>query len=100
LVWDNEAAVDSWRAGKPQLSDDFEAFRGMLGLRVIQCKPRDPEAKGLVERGNGYLETLFLPGRRFDGPDDFNHPLPSWIEKKANRRLTVGWLPTDRALEQ
>jgi transposase len=90
LVWDNEAAVGSWRAGKPKLTEDFEAFRGMLGLRVIQCKPRDPEAKGLVERGNGYLETSFLPGRGFDGPDDFNHQLQIWMEEKANQRLHRG----------
>jgi transposase len=38
----------------------MNAFRGMLGTRVIQCRPRDPEAKGLVERANGYLETSFL----------------------------------------
>ena len=34
-------------------------------MGVIVCKPGDPEAKGLVERANGYLETSFLPGRRF-----------------------------------
>ena len=34
--------------------------------------PRDPEAKGMVERANGHLETWFLPGRRFTGPADFN----------------------------
>lgn len=62
LVWDNEAAVGSWRAGKPKLTDDFEAFRGILGIGIHQCRPRDPESKGLVERANGYLETSFLPG--------------------------------------
>ena len=62
LVWDNESAVGSWRAGRPKLTAEFEAFRGMLGIRVIQCRPRDPESKGLVERANGYLETSFLPG--------------------------------------
>src|SRR5919112_368484 len=28
LVWDNEAAVGSWRAGRPRLTEDFEGFRG------------------------------------------------------------------------
>ncbi len=85
LVWDNEAAVGSWRAGKPKLTEEFEAFRGTLGIGVHQCRPRDPEAKGLVERANGYLETSFLPGRRFEDVDDFNRQLHAWLIKANNR---------------
>ena len=44
-----------------------------------QCRPRDPEAKGIVERGNGYLETSFLPGRTFTSPADFNTQLSAWL---------------------
>ncbi|WP_407646111.1 hypothetical protein [Actinacidiphila oryziradicis] len=43
-------------------------------------------SKGLVERANGYLETSFVPGRTFTGPDDFNSQLQDWL-KVANRRL-------------
>lgn len=97
LVWDNEAAVGSWRAGKPKLTEDFEAFRGSLGIGVHQCRPRDPEAKGLVERANQYLETSFLPGRMFTGPDDFNAQLAEWLQV-ANRRQhrALGCRPVDR----
>lgn len=97
LVWDNEAAVGSWRAGQPKLTADFEAFRGVLGIGVHQCRPRDPEAKGLVERANGYLETSFLPGRTFTGPEDFNAQLAEWLEL-ANRRKhrALGCRPLDR----
>ena len=79
LVWDNESAVGSWRAGRPKLTEDFEAFRGVLGCGVRQCRPGDPEAKGIVERGNGYLETSFLPGRTFTSPADFNAQLGAWL---------------------
>lgn len=97
LVWDNEAAVGSWRAGQPKLTADFEAFRGVLGIGVHQCRPRDPEAKGLVERANGFLETSFLPGRTFTGPEDFNAQLAEWLEL-ANRRKhrALGCRPLDR----
>lgn len=97
LVWDNEAAVGSWRAGQPKLTADFEAFRGVLGIGVHQCRPRDPEAKGLVERANGYLETSFLPGRTFTSPEDFNAQLAEWLEL-ANRRKhrALGCRPLDR----
>jgi transposase len=97
LVWDNESAVGSWRAGRPKLTAEFEAFRGMLGIRVIQCRPRDPEAKGLVERANGYLETSFLPGRAFDSPADFNAQLEEWLcRANARHHRVLGCRPADR----
>ncbi len=74
-VWDNESAVGSWRAERLRLPDDFEAFRGTLGIGVHQYRPRHPEAKSIVERANGYLETPFLPDRTFTGPADFNTQL-------------------------
>ncbi|MFD3622230.1 hypothetical protein ACFWWT_45165 [Streptomyces sp. NPDC058676] len=52
LVWDNEAGV-----GRGRLTAEFAAFAGLLATRIHLCRPRDPEAKGLVERANGYLET-------------------------------------------
>ncbi|EYR62044.1 transposase [Actinotalea ferrariae CF5-4] len=97
LVWDNEAAVGSWRAGRPRLTEEFEAFRGTLGISVHQCRPRDPEAKGLVERANGYLETSFLPGRTFTGPGDFNTQLSDWLTRaNARHHRTLGTRPVDR----
>ena len=48
LVWDNEPAVGSWRGGHPKLTEEFEAFRGVLGIGVHQCRPRDPESKPLL----------------------------------------------------
>jgi transposase len=97
LVWDNEAAVGSWRAGRPKLTDQFEGFRGTLGIRVVQCRPADPEAKGLVERANGYLETSFLPGRAFGSPADFNGQLERWLDRANSRQHRVlGCRPVDR----
>ncbi len=97
LVWDNESAVGSWRAGKPRLTEDFDAFRGVLGCGVHQCRPGDPEAKGIVERGNGYLETSFLPGRTFESPADFNTQLWAWLPV-ANQRIVrrIGCAPASR----
>ena len=97
LVWDNESAVGQWRGGKPALTEAMNAFRGTLGIKVIQCRPADPEAKGLVERANGYLETSFLPGRAFASPTDFNTQLADWLvlaNQRQHRRL--GCRPIDR----
>ncbi|AQW48279.1 transposase [Streptomyces hygroscopicus] len=97
LVWDNEGTVGSWPGGRPHLTEDFAAFAGLLGIRIIQCRPGDPEAKGLVERANGYLETSFLPGRVFASPTDFNIQLADWLAR-ANRRIhrTLQAHPSDR----
>jgi transposase len=85
-VYDNEGALVSRQGGKANLSDPFQRFRGTLGMKVIVLRPRDPEAKGVVERHNGYLETSFLPGRRFTSPADFNAQFTEWLER-ANRRI-------------
>jgi transposase len=67
LVWDGEGAIGRWRAGRPELTADCQAFRGTLGAKVVVCRPADPEAKGLIERAHDYLERSFLPGRAFAG---------------------------------
>ena len=45
LVWEGEGAIGRWRAGKPELTAECQAFRGTLGTRVVVCRPADPEAK-------------------------------------------------------
>jgi transposase len=97
LVWDNESGIGQWRGGKPQLTAAMNAFRGSLGIRVLQCRPADPESKGLVERANGYLETSFLPGRTFTSPADFNAQLQQWLVLANQRRhRALGCRPVDR----
>ena len=97
LVWDGEGAIGRWRAGKPELTAECQAFRGTLGTRVVVCRPADPESKGLVERANGYLETSFLPGRQFASPDDFNAQLAEWTATVNGRvRRALGCAPADR----
>ncbi|MFI7650510.1 hypothetical protein ACIBTZ_31200 [Micromonospora sp. NPDC049460] len=102
LVWDNEPAGGWWKAGRPALSREFESFRGTLGVKVVQLRPRDPESKGLVERANGYLETSFLSGRVFNSPRDFNDQLTEWLTRQrapslAHRVRPVYRLGADRA---
>jgi len=97
LVWDGEGAIGRWRAGKPELTAECQAFRGTLAARVIVCKPADPEAKGLIERAHDYLERSFLPGRTFTGPADFNAQLQHWLAMvNQRRRRALGCAPADR----
>ena len=97
LVWDGEGAIGRWRAGRPELTADCQAFRGTLGAKVVVCRPADPEAKGLIERAHDYLERSFLPGRAFTGPADFNAQLAAWLALVNTRpRRALGCSPAER----
>jgi transposase len=85
-VWDQEGCIGRIRQKKQILTAEFQSFRGVLGMGAVLVGPADPEAKGLVERANGYLETSFLPGRTFEDVDDFNRQLTVWL-KRANQRI-------------
>jgi transposase len=97
LVWDGEGAIGRWRAGRPELTAECQAFRGTLGAGVVVCRPADPEAKGMIERAHDYLERSFLPGRVFTGPADFNAQLQQWLVLvNARPRRALGCAPADR----
>jgi transposase len=83
LLWDNESGIGQ----RGRLAEGVAGFCGVLGTRLIQARPYDPETKGLVERVNGYLETSFLPGRIFTSAADFNAQLLDWLISIANRRI-------------
>ncbi|MBV8462872.1 MAG: IS21 family transposase [Acidimicrobiales bacterium] len=85
VVWDQEGAIGQWRGREMCFSAEFSRFRGTLGMGAVLCKRADPETKGVVERANGYLETSFLPGRRFADVADFNRQLSGWLVRANNR---------------
>ena len=82
LVWDNESGIGQHR----RLTLGARSFAGTLGTRIYQTAPRDPEAKGVTERANGFLETSFMPGRSFTSAADYNGQLAGWLPR-ANARL-------------
>jgi transposase len=97
LVWDGEGAVGEYAGGRNKLTGECQGFRGTLGAKVQVLRPRDPEAKGVIERAHDYLERSFLPGRTFSGPDDFNHQLQAWLDLvNRRRRRALGCAPVDR----
>jgi transposase len=92
LVWDNESGIGQHH----RLTLGARTFAGTLGTRIYQTAARDPEAKGMVERANQYLQTSFMPGRSFTGGPDFNTQLAGWLPR-ANTRLVraTGARPVD-----
>jgi transposase len=60
IVWDREGCL---HAGGGRPTADYAAFCGQLPVDWHFCEPADPQAKGAVERLQGYMETNFEPGR-------------------------------------
>ncbi len=98
LVWDREGCLHAG-AGRP--SESFAAFCGQLKAGWLFCEPADPQAKGVVERLQGYMETNFEPGRRFANHLDFQLQLDAWFEKaNARTHKTLRCRPIDRLVEE
>ncbi len=95
LVWDREAALCK-PDGSP--TDGYAAYLGSLAVGWHFCAPRDPEAKGVVERLQGYAETSFEPGRSHANELHFQDQLDRWFRDRANARThrTTGAVPGER----
>ena len=98
LVWDRQAGIHGHR-GRP--SEAFAAFCGQLKVGWRFCQPADPQAKGAVERLQGYAETNFEPGRVFANELDFQEQLDAWFAKvNARTHKTLKIRPIDRLEEE
>jgi transposase len=98
LVWDREGAL---HAGGGHPSEAFAAFCGVLRVDWRLCRAGDAEAKGAVERLQGYAETNFEPGRGFANERDFQLQLDDWFDKANDRRhRTLRCRAVDRLAEE
>lgn len=98
MVWDREGCL---HAGGARPTDAYAAFCGQLLLDWYFCEAKDPQAKGVVERLQGYLETNFEPGRRFANHLDFQLQLDAWFEKaNARTHRALKARPVDRLAEE
>jgi len=98
LVWDRQAGIHG-HGGRP--SEAFAAFCGQVKVAWRFCEAADPQAKGAVERLQGYAETNFEPGRRFANEIDFQDQLDAWFAKvNARTHKTLRARPVDRLAEE
>jgi transposase len=99
LVWDRQSGLHA-SGGRP--TTEFAAFCGALKIGWYFCEPRDPQAKGVVERLQDFLEKSFEPGRCFANELDFQLQLDAWFDSRANPRVhkTLRCRPIDRLLEE
>jgi transposase len=99
LVWDRQAGIHG-HGGRP--SDEFAAFCGQLRVGWHFCEPADPQAKGVVERLQDFIERSFEPGRAFANELDFQLQLDAWFDQRANTRThkTLRERPVDRLADE
>jgi len=99
LVWDRQSGLHA-SGGRP--TDEFAGFCGQLKVDWHFCEPRDPQAKGVVERLQDFLETSFEPGRVFANELDYQLQLDAWFDTRANSRMhkTLRARPVDRLIEE
>ena len=94
LVWDRQAGLHA-RDGRP--TEEFAGFCGQLRVDWRFCEAADPQAKGGVERLQGFAETNFEPGRVFCNEVDFQDQLDGWFERvNARTHKTLRERPIDR----
>jgi transposase len=99
VVWDRQSGL---HAGGGRPTREFAAFCGQLRVDWWFCAPRDPQAKGVVERLQDFAERSFEPGRVFASELDFQLQLDDWFEHRANARThkTLRCRPVDRLVEE
>jgi transposase len=99
LVWDRQAGLHA-TGGRP--TEEFAGFCGALKVDWHFCEPRDPQAKGVVERLQDFMERSFEPGRCFANELDFQLQLDFWFDDRANARMhkTLRARPIDRLIEE
>jgi transposase len=94
LVWDREGAM---HAGGGRPSQELAGFCGQLRCGWHLCDAGDAQAKGIIERLQGYAESNFEPGRSFANHLDFQAQLDQWFEKaNARTHRALRCRPIDR----
>src|SRR3989338_8058155 len=80
-----------------ELNGEFLRFAGHYNFVIAPCTPYQPQQKGKVESGIGYLEGNFWAGRTFADEQDCERQLTVWMNTVANRRVhgTTKLIPAD-----
>jgi len=101
IIFDNlKAAVKNGSGRSACFHPEFAALCGYFCLQPIPCERRDPESKGIVERGVRYVKNNALAGRTEDLTcfEDYLALAPLWRDQVANVRVheTTRERPVDR----
>ena len=101
IIFDNlKAAVLNGSGRTACFHPEFLALCGYFCMQPIPCERRDPESKGIVERGVRYVKNNALAGRaeKLTRFEDYLALAPLWRDQVANVRVheTTRERPVDR----
>jgi transposase len=101
IIFDNlKAAVLNGSGRSACFHPEFLALCGHFCMQPIACERRDPESKGIVERGVRYVKQNALAGRAEELThfEDYLALAPRWLDQVANARIheTTRERPVDR----
>jgi transposase len=86
-VIDNTSVMVATGAGAEAImAPEMAAFARTLGFSVLAHRVGHPDRKARIERPFFYVETNFLPGRRFTDFDDLNRQVLAWCREVANHK--------------
>ncbi len=84
---DNSSVVLAAGAGADAvIAPEVAAFARTLGFEFRAHRVGDPDRKGRIERNFHFVETNFLPGRRFTDFADLNRQALAWCQEVANAK--------------
>jgi hypothetical protein len=83
MVVDRDSSIVVPHSRPARLHDEVAALFGGFRIKPVILGRRKPQSKGQVERTIGYLETSFLPLRRFNGIEDLQTQHDQWAAEVA-----------------
>jgi len=77
-------------------------FAGHYGFKIVACNVRQPQEKGRVENGVGFVRKNFLKGRRLEPFELLNIEIRDWLDNTASQRIhgTTSRKPVDMLAEE
>src|SRR5271166_2966245 len=86
-VIDNTSVIVAAGAGaEAVIAPEMQAFARTLGFVFRAHRVNHPDRKGRIERPFAYVESNFLPARRFDDFADLNRQALAWCRDVANHK--------------
>lgn len=96
MVDNCKTAVINHRPGEAvEFNNHYVDFARHYGFRIIACNVRQPQEKGRVENGVGYVRKNFIVGRKLKPFELLNIEVKTWLDDVANKRIhgTTGKSP-------
>ena len=88
--------------GVVKFNPKYIDFANHYGFEIVACNVRQPQEKGRVENGVGYVRNNFINGRRLEPFPMLNIDVKTWIDETANCRVhgSTGRSPLDMFEEE